>query len=108
WFPACCSNGGLAGCGVNALFGLRTTPPAGGVVLSAAGFFPPDRKRHFRLFFNLLIIHIKNIGTPFANNLTSLSGVINDQPKNHCARNRVCGCRHSGGKLVGEANRAGC
>ncbi|AWZ50354.1 hypothetical protein C9Y88_17650 [Escherichia coli] len=70
--------------------------------------FPPDRKRHFRLFFNLLIIHIKNIGTPFANNLTSLSGVINDQPKNHCARNRVCGCRHSGGKLAGEANRAGC
>ncbi|EOX2862921.1 hypothetical protein ACQ94D_00455 [Escherichia coli] len=68
----------IAGCGVNALFGLRTTPPAGGVVLSAAGFFPPDRKRHFRPFFNLLIIHIKIVGTPFANNLTSLSGVIND------------------------------
>ncbi|HGF3846998.1 TPA: hypothetical protein ACF4OU_002254 [Escherichia coli] len=29
-------------------------------------------------FSNLLIIHIKIIGTPFANNLTSLSGVIND------------------------------
>ncbi|WP_252389280.1 hypothetical protein, partial [Escherichia coli] len=81
----------------------RTTPPVGGVVLSAAGFFPPDRKRHFRLFFNLLIIHIKNIGTPFANNLTLLSGVINDQPKNHCARNRVCGCRYSGDEFAGEA-----
>ncbi|EFN9663585.1 hypothetical protein D3G64_18075 [Escherichia coli] len=80
-----------------------STPPAGGVVLSAAGFFPPDRKSHFRPFFNLLIIHIKNIGTPFANNLTSLSGVINDQPKNHCARNRVCGCRHSGDEFAGEA-----
>ncbi|TGC19450.1 hypothetical protein FEK49_09500 [Escherichia sp. E4385] len=56
----------------------RTTPPAGGVVLSAADTLPPDRKRHFRLFFNPLIIHIKNIGTPFANNQTSLSGVIND------------------------------
>ncbi|EEW8804377.1 hypothetical protein DLS30_15690 [Escherichia coli] len=55
-----------------------STPPAGGVVLSAAGFFPPDRKRHFHPFFNLLIIHIKIVGTPFANNLTSLSGVIND------------------------------
>ncbi|EEY7857465.1 hypothetical protein A4T48_00455 [Escherichia coli] len=55
-----------------------STPPAGGVVLSAAGVFPPDRKRHFRLFFNLLIIHIKNIGTPFAINLTSLPGVTND------------------------------
>ncbi|EOW5490254.1 TPA: hypothetical protein ACRZCF_004573, partial [Escherichia coli] len=98
----------IAGCGVNALSGLRATPPAGGVVLSAAGFFPPDRKRHFRLFFNLLIIHIKNIGTPFANNLTSLSGVINDQPKNHCARNRLCGCCHSGSQFAGEAERAGC
>ncbi|KEL72549.1 hypothetical protein AC52_4349 [Escherichia coli 5-366-08_S3_C3] len=47
-------------------------------MLSAAGFFPPDRKHHFRLFFNLLIFHIKNIGTPFAINLTSLPGVIND------------------------------
>ncbi|EEU9363022.1 hypothetical protein J5A93_000355 [Escherichia coli] len=55
-----------------------STPPAGGVVLSAAGVFPPDRKHHFRPFFNLLIIHIKNIGTPFANKLTSLPGVIND------------------------------
>ncbi|EFA4591862.1 hypothetical protein B6R26_19290 [Escherichia coli] len=60
------------------LSGLRTTPPAGGVVLSAAGVFPPDRKWLFRLFFNLLILHIKNIGTPFAINLTSLPGVIND------------------------------
>ncbi|EFH8528449.1 hypothetical protein C2D25_21280 [Escherichia coli] len=55
-----------------------STPPAGGVVLSAAGFFPSDRKHHFRPFFNLLIIHIKIIGTPFANKLTSLPGVIND------------------------------
>ncbi|TGC26085.1 hypothetical protein CQJ27_10545 [Escherichia sp. E1130] len=85
-----------------------TTPPVGGVVLSAADTLPPGRKRHFRLFFNLLIIHIKNIGTPFANNLTSLSGVINDQPKNHCARNRLCRCRHSGSKFAGEANGAGC
>ncbi|EHG6003416.1 hypothetical protein C5U37_22695 [Escherichia fergusonii] len=55
-----------------------STPPAGGVVLSAAGTFPPSRKHAFRPFFNLLIIHIKIIGTPFANNLTSLTGVIND------------------------------
>ncbi|EFB3349940.1 hypothetical protein F2I40_22885 [Escherichia coli] len=58
--------------------GGKKTPPAGGVVLSAAGTLPPDRKRPFRLFFNLLIIHIKIIGTPFANNQTSLPGVIND------------------------------
>ncbi|EGP6254948.1 hypothetical protein KS553_002033 [Escherichia coli] len=55
-----------------------STPPAGGVVLFAAGTFPPNRKHAFRPFFNLLIIHIKIIGTPFANNLTSLTGVIND------------------------------
>ncbi|EOO6734823.1 hypothetical protein NKK66_RS03045 [Escherichia coli] len=53
-------------------------PPAGGVVLFAAGTFPPNRKHAFRPFFKLLIINIKNIGTPFANNLTSLTGVIND------------------------------
>ncbi|EAB7360891.1 hypothetical protein D9G02_11190 [Escherichia coli] len=85
-----------------------STPPAGGVVLSAAGVFPLKRKRSFRPFFNLLILHIKNIGTPFANNLTSLFGVINDQPKNHCARNRLCRRCHSGGKLAGKANGAGC
>ncbi|EFM2063551.1 hypothetical protein HCQ42_004284 [Escherichia coli] len=55
-----------------------STPPAGGVVLSAAGTLPLNRKWPFRLFFNLLIIHIKIIGTPFANKLTSLPGVIND------------------------------
>ncbi|EGO8354333.1 hypothetical protein E0V34_26030 [Escherichia coli] len=63
---------------MNALSGLQTIPPAGGVVLFAAGTFPPNRKHAFRPFFNLLIIHIKIIGTPFANNLISLTGVIND------------------------------
>ncbi|EPF4824673.1 hypothetical protein ACSSFF_004970, partial [Escherichia albertii] len=68
----------IAGCGVNALSGLQTTPPVGGVVLFAAGTFPSDRKHYFRPFFNLLIIHIKIIGTPFANNQTSLPGVVHD------------------------------
>ena len=53
-------------------------PPVGGVVLFAAGTFPSDRKHYFRPFFNLLIIHIKIIGTPFANNQTSLPGVVHD------------------------------
>lgn len=120
--PACCSNGGLAdktrqrcirhcapiaGCGVNALFGLRATPPAGGVVLSAAGFFRQTGNAISACFQSIDYSH-KNIGTPFANNLTSLSGVINDQPKNHCARNRLCGCCHSGSQFAGEAERAGC
>ncbi|EGO8359916.1 hypothetical protein EYW98_10585 [Escherichia coli] len=62
----------------NFAFATILTPPVGGVVFSAADTFPPNRKWYFRMFLNLLIIHIKIIGMSFANKLISLPGVIND------------------------------